>query len=214
MCNDRDPPWFNDKIRLATAYKCIRQNISDAYWQHRLKVLQDRLNNSIESSKEKYYNRMASKLQNTEKKPSKCYWCSLKIILNNKKISMIPPLFHSNRFISDFKQKGKLFNDFFFSNQCLLINNYSKLPTSLIQVTDRHLSLITFSAGGITKIIQNLNSNKAYGHDNVSIRMLKICVDTISKPLELIFKQALITGTYPSDWKKGNIFPVHKKGDK
>ena len=51
MCNDRDPPWFNDKIRLATAYKYIRQNGSDAYWQHRLKVLQDRLNNSIESSK-------------------------------------------------------------------------------------------------------------------------------------------------------------------
>ena len=44
--------------------------------------------------------------------------------------------------------------------------------------------------------------------------MLKRCGDTISKPLELIFKQALITGTYTSDWKKGNIVPVHKKCDK
>ena len=44
--------------------------------------------------------------------------------------------------------------------------------------------------------------------------MLKTCGDTISKPLELIFKQALITGTYPSDWKKSNIVPVHKKGAK
>ena len=44
--------------------------------------------------------------------------------------------------------------------------------------------------------------------------MLKICGDTISKPLELIFKQALITGTYLSHWKKGNIVPAHKKGDK
>ena len=44
--------------------------------------------------------------------------------------------------------------------------------------------------------------------------MLKICGDTIGKPLELIIKQALITGTYHSDWKKGNIVPVHKKGDK
>ena len=93
----------------------------------------------------------------------------------------------------------------------MLINNYSKLPTSLIQVTDRHLSLITFSAGDITNIIQNLNSNKAYGHDNISIRMLKICGDTISKPLQLIFKQALITGIYPSDWKKGNIILFTKK---
>ena len=44
--------------------------------------------------------------------------------------------------------------------------------------------------------------------------MLKICGNTISKPLESIFKQALITGTYPSGWKKGNMVPVHKKGNK
>ena len=66
MYNDRDPQWFNDKIRLltkekTTAYKYFRQNGKDAYRQHRLKVLQDRLNNSIESSKEIYYNRMLSR---------------------------------------------------------------------------------------------------------------------------------------------------------
>ena len=66
VCNDIDPQWFNDKIRLlikekTTAYKYFRQNGKDTYRQHRLKVLQDRLNNSIESSKEIYYNRMVSK---------------------------------------------------------------------------------------------------------------------------------------------------------
>ena len=44
--------------------------------------------------------------------------------------------------------------------------------------------------------------------------MLKICGDTINKPLELIFKQTLITDTYSSDWKKGNIVPFHNKGNK
>ena len=44
--------------------------------------------------------------------------------------------------------------------------------------------------------------------------MLKICGDTICKPLELIFKQALTTGVFPSEWKKGNIVPCYKKGDK
>ena len=41
--------------------------------------------------------------------------------------------------------------------------------------------------------------------------MLKICGDTINKLLELIFKQALITSTYPSDWKrdKQNIKNYH-----
>ena len=44
--------------------------------------------------------------------------------------------------------------------------------------------------------------------------MLKICGNNINKTLELIFKQALIIGTYSSDWKKGNTVPFLKKGDK
>ena len=128
---------------------------------------------------------------------------------------MIPSLFHSNRFISDFKYYDDLFNDFF-SKQFSLINKNSKLPTNLSYVTDRSLSLVTFSAGDIGKIIQNLNSNKAHGHKNISIWMLKICNEVINKLLELSFKQALVTSPYPSDWKKANIVlvTVHKKGDK
>ena len=71
-----------------------------------------------------------------------------------------------------------------------------------------------FTADIIEKIIVSLNPNKAHGHDNINIRMLKICGNTICKPLELIFKQALTTGVFPSEWKKGNIVPCYKKGDK
>ena len=74
--------------------------------------------------------------------------------------------------------------------------------------------MVTFSAGDTAKIIQNVNSDKAHRHVTISIWMFQICGDTINKPLELIFKQAPITGTYHSDWKKGNIVPVHKKDDK
>ena len=44
--------------------------------------------------------------------------------------------------------------------------------------------------------------------------MLKICGDTICKPLELTSKKALTTGVFPSEWEKGNIVPCYKKGDK
>ena len=98
--NDRDPTWFNDKIRFiikekTTAYRYFRQNINNAYWQHRLKLPQSSLNNPTESSKEKYYQIMANKLQNT-KKTSSCL-SLLKIFLNNEKIPLIPPLFHMYR---------------------------------------------------------------------------------------------------------------------
>ena len=44
--------------------------------------------------------------------------------------------------------------------------------------------------------------------------MLKTCGDTIWKPLEMIFSQALTSGSFPSEWKKGNIVPIHQKYDK
>ena len=42
-------------------------------------------------------------------------------------------------------------------------------------VNYKGLSTATFSAEDIGKIIQNLDSNKAHGHDNISIPMLKTC---------------------------------------
>ena len=44
--------------------------------------------------------------------------------------------------------------------------------------------------------------------------MLKICGSSIYKPLEMIFKQCIETGFFPAEWKKANIVPIHKKGDK
>ena len=134
----------------------------------------------------------------------------MKIFLNNKTIPLIPPLYYENRFINDFEEKVELFNSFF-SKQRSLLANHSELPTSLSFRTDKRLSSVTFSAEDIGKIIQCLDHNKAHGHDNISIRMLKICGDTICKPLEMIYSQALTSGSFPSEWKKGNIVPIHKK---
>ena len=44
--------------------------------------------------------------------------------------------------------------------------------------------------------------------------MLKICGNSLHRPLELIFNNFLANEIFPSDCKKGNIVPVHKKNDK
>ena len=44
--------------------------------------------------------------------------------------------------------------------------------------------------------------------------MLKLCSNSICKPLEIIFNRCLERSTFPNDWKKGNVVPVFKKGDK
>ena len=44
--------------------------------------------------------------------------------------------------------------------------------------------------------------------------MLKLCAASICKPLTLLFKNRLASGEFSNAWKKSNIVPVHKKGEK
>ena len=48
----------------------------------------------------------------------------------------------------------------------------------------------------------------------MSIRMLKLCASSISKPFFLLVKHSLENECFPHEWKKANTVPIHKKGDK
>ena len=41
-----------------------------------------------------------------------------------------------------------------------------------------------------------------------------MCKSSIVRPLSVIFKNCLQTGTFLNNWKKPNVAPIHKKGDK
>ena len=217
VCDDKDPPWFNGKIKSLIneklrTYNAYRKNIGSSQLRKNLSSLQQRLHDLIDDSKQKYFLRLTQKLY-TIQKGTKAYWALLKIFLNIRKIPVIPPLFHNNKFVTEFKEKAELFNSFF-AKQCSLIKNGSKRPPRLHFLTEKRLSTVKFVSNDILKIIQNLNPNKAHGHHKISIRMLKICGDSLYRPLELIFNDCLANGIYPSDWRKGNIVPVYKKNDK
>ena len=48
----------------------------------------------------------------------------------------------------------------------------------------------------------------------ICIGIVKICGESILKPLEIIFKSCIENGQFPNEWKKASVVPVHKKGDK
>ena len=70
---------------------------------------------------------------------------------------------------------------------------------------------INFNIVDILKTIKSLNVNEAQGHNDISIRMIKLCSQSIVKPLSVIFKNCIDNGIFPDIWKKSNIIPVHKK---
>ena len=214
LCNDKDPPRFNNEIRniLTIKNKIFEQYIAHGKSQtdkEQLQLISDSLTETIRSSKEKFYCKLSTKLANPSMS-SKTYWSILKTFVNGKKIPIIPPLLVNGNFITNFLEKANFFNECF-SKQCQPLQNNSTVPKSNTYHAENRLNDITFDNEKLLKIIQSLDANKAHGYDGISIRMLKLGSPSIIKPLSIIFQNCLKSSTFPDDWKRGNIMPVYKK---
>ena len=92
--------------------------------------------------------------------------------------------------------------------------NSNVLPNNLAKLANESLDTVNFSTDDISKTINNLDPNKAHGHEMLSVRIIKLCGSSICKPLSTIFNDCLKEGNFPSDWKKARVAFVHKKEDK
>ena len=144
---------------------------------------------------------------------SKTYLSILKTFCNGKKVPLIPPLNVGNKLVADFKEKARLFNEFF-ASKCTPITNDSSLPRLDVLNSESSLPAINFNNDDIFKVIRSLNINKALGHDNMSVRRIKTGDKAIFKPQSTICKNCTDTGMFSDFWNKCKIGPVHKKGDK
>ena len=190
------------------AYKeYIRSGLRHNYYV-RLENLTTELSNLIRDTETEYHGKLAAKLVNPSTS-AKTYWSILKTFANGRKVPVIPPLLINSEFISKFKTKANYFNRFF-NQQCTAIFTDSSTPSSVNLATNEAVTSVNFDEQLISKLIVALNPNKAHGHDGLSIRMLQMG----SKPLSIIFRNCLKAGYFPRAWKKPNIVPVHKKGNK
>ena len=101
----------------------------------------------------------------------------------------------------------------FFTKQCSLIETGSELPVEYLLILHR-LKSVNLDLAKILSIIRTFDDSKDHGWDNMSVHMVKNCDEPLVKPLFGIFQFSLETGNFPSNWKRGNIVPVHKNGNK
>ena len=121
---------------------------------------------------------------------AKTYWSILKSFYNYRKVPLIPLLLIDDKFVTDIETKINIFNKFF-ADQCQPLNNAIDLPTNQIFLTQSKLGSLDFNEGELLQIIRALNINKAHGHDDISIRMIKICDRSLLKPLILLFRNSI-----------------------
>ena len=81
VCDDKDPPWFNGKIKSLfneklRTYNAYRKNVDNIQLRKNLISLQQRLRDQRDDSKQKYL-RLTQKLT-TVQKSTKGYWALLK----------------------------------------------------------------------------------------------------------------------------------------
>ena len=207
--DDRDTPWVTEKMKklLIDKSKLHKQYIKNGRKIGIYEKFLNMTNNiTIETSNSKkiYFDNLGEKLRDP-KLNRKAYWGILKSFTNWKEIPIIPPLLIHDQLVTNFNEKANNFNEYF-SNQCSVIDNSSKLPTDQAPYTASLLSSIDIKESDILNILKSLDANKAHGHDDISIRMLKLSQKSILKPLKLIFENCLRTRLFPDSGKKQTLF--------
>ncbi len=96
----------------------------------------------------------------------------------------------------------------------LLNFNFQKVFTENWKTDTQGIHEIEVTKEMVLKLLKKLEIRKAIGPNGVSGHVLKECSDQLSGPITDIIKCSLNTGRVPKEWKRADIIPLYKSGNK
>ena len=118
----------------------------------------------------------------------------------------------SRTYVTNVKEKASLFNEYF-AKQCTPLDDDPHIPQIPVQ-TNNKISYFYLNPFMVHNLILKFNSKKSSGPDEISIRMLQLCPQSMSTILYFLYANILESGHFPNSWKIANVQPVHKKGSR
>ena len=168
--NDKDLLWMTNYLNYL---KHVKRNCHYVELQRSIEEVSE----DISKIKEQYYDFLAKKLNNPTTSP-KTYCAIMKVFYTGKEIPPIPFLLVSDQLECEFGKKSNHFNGSF-ASKCTPLNNGSTLPHSVSNTPTVELSSFQFNDQDKLRLIIALHVNKTHGCDNLSIRLIKICDQSI-----------------------------------
>lgn len=214
--SSRYPPWFtktlikflNEKNRLRMRYKKYR-NPLDA-------IELTFISKQCQTLAKNLYKGYVSDLEKDIKDNPKLFWSFLK---TKRGGSSVYPLTMTNgqTTTSSGSEICDLFADYFASV-------YVADKDSVFQCNSDYLQSLSLNGQCLTspiidrecllKKLKTVNINKGPGPDGISPVFILKCASSLVTPLLNIFNKSLGSGTFPTEWKKAKVVPVHKNDKK
>ena len=174
-----------------------------------------RLSNRVKNLTKKAKKKMEREIAKESKTNPKKFW---QYVNKKNKIKQgIPDLVYEDddgeeTSTTNDKEKAEVLADFFSS--VFTKENTNNIPKMTQRNFKEWLTSMEISKERIKKKILQLKVSKAPGPDGLHPRLLKELAQQLATPLEVIFQLSLSQGKVRSDWTKGEITAIHKKGSR
>ena len=209
------PPWIGSEIEDAIRKRDIlSKDINSPSKLNCFRQYRNHVNSMKRNAKRLY-------LQQSAKSKPKKFHHNLQYItgLGKDKKHSIPSLMHENKLYNSPSSKAELLREHFVS---ILPAQKSLSDKELCEHSSvkkiQNLNFRTFTLNytsdeEIYRIVSKLDKNKATGPDNISASLLKSIIPSINAPLTDLFNHLITISEVPTDWKRGYLTPIFKRGD-
>ena len=207
-------PWIDANVlkavrRKERLRKRARRSSSAYHWAI-FRLRRAELKSLIKWKRKPYFKGLSTTLTENSKR----FWAYYQAKYKNKRIPS--SLQYNGVKVSDAHEKAELFNNYFNSvfkrDDCVPL--HEDYFFSGFDNANQSLSNITLSPSMVREFLDQLNTTKSCGPDEITPRLLKECSKSLSIPLCTLFNKQLDSGCFPKVWKVANLVPVFKSDDR